>query len=40
VVLVEAEKDGGEGLKVLPEFCLCQERGGVYTVEMAAMYAG
>ncbi|MHB8989591.1 MAG: tRNA1(Val) (adenine(37)-N6)-methyltransferase [Desulfobulbia bacterium] len=40
LVLVEAVKDGGEGLEVLPEFCICQAKGGVYTVEMAAMYAG
>ncbi|MBU1404780.1 MAG: methyltransferase [Proteobacteria bacterium] len=40
LVLVEAVKDGGEGLEVLPEFCISQEKGGPYTVEMAAMYAG
>ncbi|MBU4412285.1 MAG: SAM-dependent methyltransferase, partial [Proteobacteria bacterium] len=40
LVLVEAEKDGGEGLEVLSPFCICQEKGGVYTVEMAAMYGG
>jgi len=40
LVLVEAVKDGGEGLEVLPEFCICQAKGGAYTVEMAAMYAG
>lgn len=39
LVLVEAVKDGGEGLEVLPEFCICQGKGGMYTVEMAAMYA-
>jgi len=40
LVLVEAEKDGGEDLTVLPPFFICQEKGGPYTVEMAAMYAG
>ena len=40
LVLVEAEKDGGEGLVVLPPFFICQEKGGAYTVEMSAMYAG
>ena len=40
LVLVEAVKDGGEGLEVLSPFCICQEKGGPYTVEMAAMYAG
>ena len=40
LVLVEAVKDGGEGLAVLPPFFICQEKGGAYTVEMAAMYAG
>jgi len=40
LVLVEAVKDGGEGVAVLPEFFICQEKGGPYTVEMAAMYAG
>ncbi len=40
LVLVEAVKDGGEGLAVLPPFFICQERGGAYTSEMAAMYAG
>ena len=40
LVLVEAVKDGGEGLAVLVPFFICQEKGGAYTVEMAAMYAG
>ncbi|MCX5875976.1 MAG: methyltransferase [Deltaproteobacteria bacterium] len=40
LVLVEAVKDGDEGLEVLPSFCICQEKGGAYTVEMTAMYAG
>lgn len=40
LVLVEAVKDGGEGLAVLPPFFICQEKGGVYTLEMAVMYAG
>jgi tRNA1(Val) A37 N6-methylase TrmN6 len=40
LVLVEAVKDGGEGLETLPPFFICQERDGAYTVEMAAMYAG
>ena len=40
LVLVEAVKDGGEGLAVLPPFVICQEKGGAYTSEMAAMYAG
>ena len=40
LVLAEAVKGGGAGLDVLPPFCICQEKGGVYTVEMAAMYAG
>ncbi|MHB8149636.1 MAG: tRNA1(Val) (adenine(37)-N6)-methyltransferase [Desulfobulbia bacterium] len=39
LVLVEAVKDGGEGLEVLPEFCICQGKGGGYAGEMAAMYA-
>ena len=40
LVLVEAVKGGGEELAVLPPFFICQEKGGPYTVEMAAMYAG
>ena len=40
LVLVEAVKNEGEGLAVLPPFFICQEKGGAYTVEMAAMYAG
>jgi tRNA1(Val) A37 N6-methylase TrmN6 len=40
LVLVEAVKNGGEELAVLPPFFICQEKGGAYTVEMAAMYAG
>ena len=40
LVLVEAVKDGGQGLAVLPPFFICQETGGAHTVEMAAMYAG
>lgn len=40
LVLAEAVKDGGEGLEVLPPFFICREQGGLYTVEMAAMYAG
>jgi len=40
LVLVEAVKDGGEELAVLPPIFICQEKGGAYTVEMAAMYAG
>jgi tRNA1(Val) A37 N6-methylase TrmN6 len=40
LVLVEAVKDGGEELAVLPPFFICQEKGGAYTVEMAVMYAG
>ncbi|MDG4474647.1 tRNA1(Val) (adenine(37)-N6)-methyltransferase [Thiovibrio frasassiensis] len=39
LVLVEAEKDGGEGLAVLPEFFICKEKGGGYMAAMAAMYA-
>jgi len=39
LVLVEAVKDGGEGLAVLPPFFICQEKSGAYTAEMAAMYA-
>lgn len=40
LVLAVAVKGGGGGLEVLPEFCICQEQGGPYTVEMAAIYAG
>lgn len=40
LVLVEAVKDGEERLDVLPPFFICQEKGGAYTLEMAAMYAG
>jgi len=40
LVLVEVVKGGGEGLAVLPPFFICQEKGGAYTLEMAAMYAG
>lgn len=40
LVLVEAVKDGGEELAMLPPFFICQEKGGAYTLEMAAMYAG
>jgi len=38
LVLVEAVKDGGEGLAVLPPFFICREKGGAHTAEMAAMY--
>ncbi|MFA7348068.1 MAG: methyltransferase [Desulfurivibrionaceae bacterium] len=40
LVLVDAVKNGEEGLAVLPPFLICQEKGGAYTSEMAAMYAG
>lgn len=40
LVLVEAVKDGGDGLEVLPPFFICQEKGGSYTAEMSAMYVG
>jgi len=40
LALVEAVKGGREGLAVLPPFFICQEKGGAYTPEMAAMYAG
>ena len=40
LVLVEAVKDGSEGLEVLSPFCICQAKGGVYTSEMAGMYVG
>ena len=40
LVLVEAVKNGGEELAVLPPFFICQEKDGAYTAEMAAMYAG
>ena len=40
LVLVEAVKDGSDELEVLPPFFIYQEKGGAYTVEMAAMYAG
>jgi len=40
LVLVEVVKGGGEGLAVLPPFFICQEKGGAYTLEMVAMYAG
>ena len=40
LVLVEAVKDRGNGLAVLPPFFICQEKDGVYTPDMAAMYAG
>lgn len=39
LVLVEAEKNGGEELAVLQPFCICQERDGAYTSKMAVMYA-
>ncbi len=39
LMLVEAVKDGGEGCEVLTPFFICQEKGGAYTSEMAAMYA-
>jgi len=40
LVLVEAVMDGWEGLDVLPDFFICQEKGGAYTAEMAGMYGG
>jgi len=40
LVLVKAVKDGGEDVTVLSPFFICQEKGGAYTSEMAAMYAG
>ncbi|HIJ89848.1 MAG: tRNA1(Val) (adenine(37)-N6)-methyltransferase [Desulfobulbaceae bacterium] len=40
LVLVEAVKDGGEELAILPPFYICQEKDGAYTPEMAGMYAG
>ena len=38
LVLVEAVKNGGEELAVLPPLFLYQERGGEYTAEVAAWY--
>jgi len=40
LLLVEAVKDGGEGLAVLPPFFICRGKGGAHTAEMVAMYAG
>ncbi|MHB1015843.1 MAG: tRNA1(Val) (adenine(37)-N6)-methyltransferase [Desulfurivibrionaceae bacterium] len=40
LVLVEAVRDGGEALAVLPPFFIFEAKGGAYTLEMAAMYAG
>lgn len=40
LVLVEAVKDGAEGLAVLPPFFICREKGGAYTAEMACTYGG
>lgn len=39
LVLVEAVKNGGEELTVLPPFFIHQAAGGAYTAEMAALYA-
>ncbi|HSR36845.1 MAG TPA: methyltransferase, partial [Desulfurivibrionaceae bacterium] len=39
LVLVEAVKNGGEELAVLPPFFVYQAAGGAYTPEMAALYA-
>ncbi len=39
LVLVEAAKNGGEGLTILPPLHVYQHRGGEYTAEMAAFYA-
>jgi len=39
LVLVEAVKNGGEELTVLPPFYVYQAAGGNYTPEMAALYA-
>ncbi|MFP3983011.1 MAG: tRNA1(Val) (adenine(37)-N6)-methyltransferase [Desulfurivibrionaceae bacterium] len=38
MVLLEAVKNGGEGLNVLPPFFIYQEKGGKYSPEMAAAY--
>jgi tRNA1(Val) A37 N6-methylase TrmN6 len=38
LVLVEAVKDGGEELEILPPFYVHAEPGGSYTPEMASMY--
>lgn len=39
LLLVEAVKNGGEGLTVLPPLYVHQEKGGCYTPEMTACYA-
>lgn len=39
LVLVEAMKNGGEGLQILPPFFIYTAVDGDYTAEMAAMYA-
>ncbi|OGQ98523.1 MAG: hypothetical protein A2505_06055 [Deltaproteobacteria bacterium RIFOXYD12_FULL_55_16] len=40
LALVEAVKDGGRELAVLPPFFIWQAKDGAYTAEMAGMYAG
>ena len=40
LVLVEAVKDGGEELTILPPFYIYQAAGGPYTVTMQALFAG
>ncbi|MGV1099692.1 tRNA1(Val) (adenine(37)-N6)-methyltransferase [Thiovibrio sp. JS02] len=39
LVLVEAVKNGGEGMNILPPFHVYEEKGGDYTTGMAACYA-
>ncbi|MBU0483379.1 MAG: methyltransferase [Proteobacteria bacterium] len=40
LVLVEAQKNGGQEFEILPPFFISQEKGGAYTPEMARCYAG
>ncbi|MCI5131366.1 MAG: tRNA1(Val) (adenine(37)-N6)-methyltransferase [Candidatus Electrothrix sp. EH2] len=40
LVMIEAMKNGGEGLNLLPPLYIYQYRNGPYSAEVAAMYAG
>lgn len=39
LVLIEAKKNSGEGLHLLPPLCIYQHKNGAYSAELAQMYA-
>ncbi len=40
LVLIEAIKNGGPGVAILPPFCIYQKKNGAYTNEMQRLYEG